>query len=49
MSANPGRIHTEIAVPFAYPRTEATRLSREYHDLVAEVSALLRSVETTAA
>jgi len=49
MSANPGRIHTEIAVPFAYPRTEATRLSREYHDLVAQVSALLRSVETTPA
>ncbi len=49
MSANPGRSHTEIAVPFAYPRTEATRLSREYHDLVAEVSGLLRSVETTPA
>jgi NitT/TauT family transport system ATP-binding protein len=48
MAANPGRIHTEIAVPFAYPRTEATRLSREYHALVAEVSSLLRSVEATA-
>ncbi len=46
MSANPGRVHTEIAVPFAYPRTAATRLSREYHDLVTEVSRLLRSVET---
>jgi len=49
MAAGPGRIHTEIAVPFAYPRTAATRLSREYHDLVAEVSRLLRSVETAAA
>ena len=49
MSANPGRVHTEIAVPFAYPRTEATRLSREYHDLVTEVSRILRSVESSAA
>ena len=49
MSANPGRIHTEVAVPLAYPRTETTRLSRDYHDLVAEVSRLLRSVETAAA
>jgi NitT/TauT family transport system ATP-binding protein len=45
MSANPGRFHTEVAVPLAYPRTEATRLSRDYHDLVAEVSRILRSVE----
>ncbi len=49
MSAGPGRLHTEIAVPLAYPRTAATRLSREYHDLVAEVSRLLRSVESAAA
>ncbi|MDO8545581.1 MAG: ABC transporter ATP-binding protein [Opitutaceae bacterium] len=45
MSANPGRIHSEIAVPFPYPRTAQTRLSRPYHDLVAEVSRILRSVE----
>ena len=49
MSANPGRIHTEIAVPVPYPRTEETRLSREYHDLVANVSRILRSVETNVA
>ena len=49
MSANPGRIHTEVAVPFAYPRTEETRLSAAYHALVADVSRLLRSVETAAA
>ncbi|MDB6095393.1 MAG: transporter related [Verrucomicrobia bacterium] len=49
MAANPGRIHTEVAVPFAYPRTEATRLSREYRDLVAEVSRILRSVESAVA
>lgn len=49
MSAGPGRIHTEITVPLAYPRTGETRLSREYHDLVAHVSRVLRSVETAAA
>jgi NitT/TauT family transport system ATP-binding protein len=46
MSANPGRIHTEIVVPLAYPRTNDTRLSRDYHDLVANVSRVLRTVET---
>ena len=49
MSAGPGRLHTEVAVPLAYPRTDATRRSSEYHDLVAEVSRLLRSVESAAA
>jgi NitT/TauT family transport system ATP-binding protein len=48
MAANPGRLHVEIAVPLAYPRTAATRLSRDYHDLVVEVSRTLRSVETAA-
>jgi NitT/TauT family transport system ATP-binding protein len=47
MAAEPGRIHTEIAVPFPYPRTEHTRLSREYQGLVAQVSRVLRSVEKT--
>lgn len=46
MSANPGRIHREVWVEFPYPRTEATRLSRPYHELVSEVSRLLRSVES---
>lgn len=49
MSANPGRIHTEIAVTLPYPRTEETRLSRDYHDLVAHVSRVLRTVDTAAA
>jgi NitT/TauT family transport system ATP-binding protein len=48
MSANPGRIHMEITVPFPYPRTEETRLSRPYQELVAEVSRILRSVEAAA-
>lgn len=46
MAANPGRIHAEVAVPFAYPRTADTRLGRDFHELVAHVSRLLRSVET---
>ncbi len=45
LSANPGRIHTEVKVDLPYPRTEDTRLSVEYQRLVAEVSRLLRSVE----
>jgi len=49
MSANPGRIRHEIAVPLPYPRTGDTRLSRAYHDLVADVSRVLRSVGNIAA
>jgi NitT/TauT family transport system ATP-binding protein len=49
MSANPGRIHAEIAIPLGWPRTAETRLSRDYHELVAEVSRVLRSVEIAAA
>jgi NitT/TauT family transport system ATP-binding protein len=45
LSANPGRVHREVQVPLPYPRTENTRQSREYQDLVAEVSKLLRAVE----
>ncbi len=47
-SANPGRLATEIKIDLPYPRTEETRLSRPYHDLVAEVSRVLRSVEEAA-
>ena len=49
MSANPGRIHTEIPVPLPWPRTVDTRLSPAYYDLVAHVSRVLRSVDTAAA
>ncbi len=45
MSANPGRIHTELPVDLPYPRTEETRQSTAYQKLVAEGSKLLRSVE----
>lgn len=49
MSANPGRIHAEVAVPLAWPRRAETRLSREYHDIVRDVSRQLRSVNSAAA
>ncbi len=49
LAANPGRIHTEFAVPFAYPRTDATRQSDAFHHLVVAVSRALRSVEPAAA
>ncbi len=45
LSANPGRIHTEVTVDLPFPRTEDTRLTPEYQRKVGEVSALLRSVE----
>jgi NitT/TauT family transport system ATP-binding protein len=45
MSANPGRLHSEVRVDLPYPRTEETRLSEAYQKLVVEVSKLLRSVE----
>lgn len=47
LAPNPGRLHREISVPLPYPRTEATRRSRAYQDLVADVSQLLREVEQT--
>ena len=49
LAAGPGRLHTEVRIDLPYPRTGETRLSRAYHDLVADVSRLLRSVETAAA
>lgn len=49
MAAGPGRIHREIHVDLPYPRTQETRNSRAYFELVAEVSRLLRSVEHIAA
>jgi NitT/TauT family transport system ATP-binding protein len=48
MSANPGRIHTEVAVNLPYPRTEETRQSPDYQKLVGQVSKTLRSVERMA-
>jgi NitT/TauT family transport system ATP-binding protein len=45
MSPQPGRLRAEIAVPLPQPRTAETRLSRDYQDLVVEVSRQLRAVE----
>ncbi|MSU69652.1 MAG: ABC transporter ATP-binding protein [Opitutaceae bacterium] len=48
MSARPGRVRHEVPIDLPYPRTADTRLSREYHNLVANLSRLLRSVEQAA-
>ena len=45
MAANPGRIVEEIPVDLPYPRTEETRQSQHYQQLVATVARVLRSVE----
>jgi len=45
LSANPGRVHSEVRVDFPYPRTEETRESAPFQKMVAEVSKILRSVE----
>ncbi len=47
LSANPGRLHHEVRIDLPYPRTADTRQSRDYQQLVAESSCLLRSVENT--
>ena len=49
MSANPGRIHSEIRIELPLGRTAETRLTRDYQDIVAHVTRLLRSVESAAA
>lgn len=48
LSANPGRIHTDLRVDLHHPRTAETRLRHDYLDLVAHVSRVLRSVDPTA-
>ncbi len=45
LSANPGRLHSEVRVDFPYPRTAETRESPAFQKLVADVSKILRSVE----
>ncbi len=49
LAAHPGRIAHEIAVDLPYPRTADTRLAPRYLKLVADVSRLLRSVDTPSA
>jgi NitT/TauT family transport system ATP-binding protein len=49
MSANPGRLHQIVDVPLSFPRTADTRLGRDYHDIVANVSHAVRSVDRAAA
>lgn len=45
MAPNPGRIHAEIPVQLPQLRTNETRLSRDYQEIVAHVSRVLRAVE----
>jgi NitT/TauT family transport system ATP-binding protein len=45
MSAKPGRVAQEIAVPFPFPRTSALRSAPEFLERVGEVSAALRTVK----
>jgi NitT/TauT family transport system ATP-binding protein len=49
MAAHPGRVFAELAVDLPFPRTAETRLTRAYHDLVADVSRQLRAAEQSAA
>lgn len=42
MSSRPGRIHAEVSIPFAYPRTVELRGTAEFARLSAEVAAKLR-------
>ncbi len=44
LSANPGRVHAVIPVPFAYPRTAALRTDSKFQQLVADVTTSLHSV-----
>lgn len=45
MSVNPGRIHAEVPVDFAYPRLAELRARPEFQARVNEVSRLLHEVE----
>jgi NitT/TauT family transport system ATP-binding protein len=45
MAAHPGRIHAEVRVEFAYPRTGDLRERSEFQAKVIEVSRLLHQVE----
>lgn len=47
LAANPGRIHAEISVDLPRHRTNDTRLSTAYQEMVATVSKVLRTVEAT--
>ena len=44
LSAHPGRVHAEVAVPLPFPRNADTRLQPDYLQLVAQVSRQLRAV-----
>lgn len=45
MAPAPGRVHAEVSVSFAYPRTAMLRMEAGFQHKVAEVTALLHAVE----
>jgi len=48
LSANPGRIHEVIEVPFAFPRKAELRETKEFLELLARTTHALRTVEEAA-
>jgi NitT/TauT family transport system ATP-binding protein len=48
LSANPGRLHSDVPIDLPYPRTAETRFTRRYQDLVTDTSRLLRSIAQAA-
>src|SRR5258706_10958886 len=46
MSARPGRILAEIAVPFSYPRPPELRFAPEFASVAGQISACLRGTST---
>jgi NitT/TauT family transport system ATP-binding protein len=46
LSANPGRVHRVITVPFPYPRPPELRETPEFLQLLADTSRELRAVRT---
>ena len=45
LSANPGRVHAEVTVPFPSARSSTLRIDPDFQAKVAEVSAILHAVE----
>ena len=43
MSPRPGRIISEVAVPFGYPRPSELRFEPEFASVAGQISALLRA------
>jgi NitT/TauT family transport system ATP-binding protein len=44
LAPSPGRIHAVFEIPFAYPRTQDTRRSDDFHHWVVRIAASLHAV-----